>query len=152
MEDSPVPQREPSFRWEGYNLIAFIAFSVATVFFLPGGIFLLLRLFQPDLRIETLSGVQQILIQALMDIVLVGFIVFLVAAVHRMPIFRTLYLVPNESLRIGRLILGGALLAITVLHLLVLPNTFRVAFGEAVDHDTSNRGFRCVRHHNGAAA
>ena len=115
MEDSPVPQREPSFRWEGYDLIAFIAFSVATVFFLPGGIFLLLRLFQPDLRIETLSGVQQILIQALMDIVLVGFIVFLVAAVHRMPIFRTLYLVPNESLRIGRLILGGALLAITVL-------------------------------------
>src|SRR5262245_32618939 len=116
MEDSPVPQQgTSSFRWEVLDLIAFFAFSVATVVFLPGALFLVLRLFQPGLQVKNLSGVQQILIQALMDIVLVGFIVFLVAAVHRMPVLRTLYFVPNEYLRIGRLILGGVFLAVTVL-------------------------------------
>jgi membrane protease YdiL (CAAX protease family) len=115
MEDSPVPQQEPSFRWEVQDLIAFFAFSVATVVFLPGAVFLVLGLFQPGLEVKDLSGVQQILIQAIMDILLVGFIVFLVAAVHKVPILRTLYFVPNEYLRIGRSILGGAFLAVTVL-------------------------------------
>lgn len=115
MEDPPVPQQGPSFRWEVQDLIAFFAFSVGTVLFLPGAVFLVLRLFRPGLQVKNLSGVQQIFIQAFMDIVLVGFIMFLVAAVHRMPILRTLYFVPNEYLRIGRLILGGAFLAVTVL-------------------------------------
>jgi len=115
MEESPVPQREASFHWESHDLVAFFAFSVATVFFLPGAVFLVLRLFHPGLQVENLSGVQQILIQALMDMVLVGFIVFLVAAVHRMPILRTLCFVRNEHLRIGRLIFSGFFLAVTVL-------------------------------------
>jgi len=115
MEDSPVPQQGPTFRWEVQDLVAFFAFSVATIVFLPGAVFLVLRLFQPGLQVQNLSGVQQILIQAFMDIVLVGFIVFLVTAVHRMPILRTLYFVRNEHLRIGRLILTGAFLAVTVL-------------------------------------
>src|SRR6187200_877246 len=115
MEESPVPQREMSFHWEGHDLVAFFAFSLATVFFLPGAVFLVLRLFHPGLQVEHLSGVQQILIQALMDMVLVGFIVFLVAAVHRMPILGTLCFVRNEHLRIGRLIFSGFFLAVTVL-------------------------------------
>jgi membrane protease YdiL (CAAX protease family) len=115
MEESPVPQQEPSFQWEVHDVVAFVAFSVATVFFLPGAVLLVLRQFQPGLQVENLSGVQQILIQALMDLMLVGFIIFLVAAVHRMPILRALYLVHNQTLHIGRLISSGAFLAVTVL-------------------------------------
>ena len=115
MEESPVPQQEPSFQWEVHDVIAFVAFSAATVFFLPGAVLLVLRQFQPGLQVENLSGVQQILIQALMDLMLVGFIIFLVAAVHRMPILRALYLVHNQTLHIGRLISSGAFLAVTVL-------------------------------------
>src|SRR5262245_19287636 len=115
MEDSPVPQQGPIWRWEVQDLVAFFAFSVATIVFLPSAVFLVLRLFQPGLQVQNLSGVQQILIQAFMDIVLVGFIVFLVAAVHRMPILRSLYFVRNDHLLIGLLILSVACLAVSVL-------------------------------------
>jgi uncharacterized protein len=114
MEHSPVPEEELPLRWERQDLIAFAAFFVATVVFLPGAVLLVLRFFQPDLTIENLSGVQQIVIQALMDFLLVGFILFLITVLHGKPVFQALHVFPMASLAVGRLIAAGALLAITV--------------------------------------
>ena len=102
------------FRWGRPDLVAFAVFFIATVFFLPLVAFFVLRVFDPQLQIETLSGVQQILVQALMDIVLVAFILLLVKALHGQPILPTLHIIKHDR-QIGRLILAGALLALTVL-------------------------------------
>lgn len=115
MEVTPVLEQDAEFRWEPVDLIVFGAFFLAIVFLLPLGAFLLLRLFQPKLQITDLSGVQQILIQAVMDFLLVGFILFLIRVLHARPILRTLRLLPSPRMRIGRLIAGGCFLAITVL-------------------------------------
>ena len=114
MEESPAATQEGGFRWRKPDLIAFTSFFVATVILLPVGIFALLRLLQPGLRIENLSGVQQILIQALMDLVLVAFISFLVK-IHNRPILRTLHFIQGEHLALRRLVTTGALLALAVL-------------------------------------
>jgi len=115
MEETSVPEPAAEFRWEVVDLVVFGAFFLATVFLLPLGSFLLLRLFQPKLEITDLSGVQQILIQAVMDFLLVGFILFLIRVLHARPILHTLRLIPNSHVRIGRLIVGGCFLAIMVL-------------------------------------
>jgi membrane protease YdiL (CAAX protease family) len=114
MEDSRLEQ-VPQFRWRRSDLLVFGIFFIGTVFFLPPLTLLFFRLFQPGLQFQDLSGVQQILMQALMDFVLVAFIFFLVRIVHGRPLLRTLYCVRSPYLRIGRMIAAGALLAITVL-------------------------------------
>jgi membrane protease YdiL (CAAX protease family) len=114
MEGTPVPEQDEVFRWKAIDLIIFSAFFLATVLFLPLAAFLLLRLFQPKLQITELSGVQQILIQALMDFLLVGFIFFLIGILHGRPILPTLRFIRRPHLPVGRLIAGGCFLAITV--------------------------------------
>src|SRR5678815_2734609 len=114
MEDSPVPEQELPFRWERRDLLAFVAFFIGTVFFLPGIAFLLFRVFQPGLEIQHLTGVQLILIQTVMDFLVVGFI-FLLIAIHGQPIPRTLRLGYTGNLHLVRWILRGFALAITVL-------------------------------------
>jgi membrane protease YdiL (CAAX protease family) len=59
--------------------------------------------------------VQLILIQFVMSLAWVGFIFFLIAKVHHQPVLRTLRLLPAPELTAGRLILGGALLALLAL-------------------------------------
>src|SRR5204862_494139 len=108
-------QEPPSFRWHRADLVAFAAFFVAVVVILPGAIFLLLRLFQPGLEFGDLSGVEQILIQAFMDIVLVAFIFFLIKVLHGQPILESLHWPSREKVRAARLIGAGAFLALTVL-------------------------------------
>ncbi len=115
MEDSPVFRQDPPFRWEPLDLVIFVAFFAVTLVFLPVGSFLLFRFFQPELTIETLSGVQQIFIQAVMDCVLVGFILLLIKKLHGRPILSTLHFTRRENMAVGRLIAAGAFLAITVL-------------------------------------
>ena len=115
MEASPVLSQEPPFRWEPLDLVIFVAFFAVTLVFLPVGSFLLFQFFQPDLTIETLSGVQQISMQALMDFLLVGFILLLIKKLHRRPILSTLRFTRTENMAVGRLIAAGAFLAITVL-------------------------------------
>jgi hypothetical protein len=115
MEASPVLSQEPPFRWEPLDLVIFVAFFALTLVFLPVGSFLLFQFFQPDLTIETLSGVQQISMQALMDCLLVGFILLLIKKLHRRPILSTLHFTRTENMAVGRLIAAGAFLAITVL-------------------------------------
>jgi len=114
MEATPVPEQDAEFRWEPVDIVVFGAFFLATVFLLPLGAFLLLRLFQPKLQITDLSGVQQILIQAAMDFLLVGFILFLIRVVHARPILSTLRLIPSSKVRVPRLVAGGFFLALAV--------------------------------------
>ena len=114
MEESSVAEPLPQFQWGRQDLIAFAVFFVGTVLFLPGGAILLYRFIQPDLAMENLSGVQLILIQAFMDFVLVGFILFLVF-IHGEPLLRTLHFIRKENLPSGPLIGGGIFLAVTVL-------------------------------------
>jgi len=114
MEGPPVPEQEAEFRWEPVDLIVFGAFFLATVFLLPLGAFLLLRLFQPRLEITDLSGVQQILIQAVMDFLLVGFILFLIRVLHARPILPTLRFNRSSHVRLPGLIAGGFFLALAV--------------------------------------
>jgi len=111
MEESPVSE----FQWGKRDLIAFALFFSTTVVFLPSAALLILRTFQPDLRFENLSGVQQILIQAIMDIAWVVFIVFLVRILHGRPLLRTLHFIRVENLSIAKLGGGGAFLALLVL-------------------------------------
>jgi membrane protease YdiL (CAAX protease family) len=115
MEESSVPGEEPQFQFGRQDLIAFAMFFVATVVFLPGGAILFYRLFQADLTLESLSGVQLLLIQILMDFLLVGFILFLVSILHGRPFLRTLHFIPSQQLSMGRLTAGGIFLALTVL-------------------------------------
>lgn len=115
MEASPVLSQEAPFRWEPLDLVIFVAFFAITLVFLPVGSFLLFQFFQPDLTIETLSGVQQISMQALMDCLLVGFILLLIKKLHRRPILSTLHFTRTENMAVGRLIAAGAFLAISVL-------------------------------------
>jgi membrane protease YdiL (CAAX protease family) len=108
-------QEPPSFRWQRMDLVAFAAFFLAVVAILPAGIFLILRLLRPGLQVADLSGVEQILIQAFMDIVLVGFIFFLIKVLHGRPIRESLHWASPAKLPVGSLIAGGAFLALTVL-------------------------------------
>ena len=111
--NSPVAEPGAPSQWQPLDLAAFIVFFLAAVFFLPPVAFLLLRLFQPDLEIESLSGVQQISIQALLDVALVGFILFLVKTIHGRPVLFSLHFLPKRDFSVGRLIAGGVFLALT---------------------------------------
>lgn len=111
--DSSVAEQDTPLQWKPLDLAAFIAFFLATVFFLPPAAFLLLRLFQPGLQVDSLSGVQQISIQAFMDLVLVGFILFLVKTIHGRPILLSLHFITRRNLSVGWLIAGGVFLALT---------------------------------------
>jgi membrane protease YdiL (CAAX protease family) len=114
MEETPVVEQDQAFAWERLDLALFAAFSVATVLFLPLVALVLMRVLQPDLEVTNLSGVQQVLIQALMDLVLVGFIIFLIRTRHGGPVLRTLRLIPGTSFSRAFLIAAGCFLAITV--------------------------------------
>ena len=106
--------REPDvpFRWTRLDLIAFISFFIASIFFLPLLAFLLLRVFEPTLQFENFSTVQRVLIQATMDALWLAFIVFLVKGRHRQPIFQTLRFVRIGKAAMLRYALGGFLLAL----------------------------------------
>jgi membrane protease YdiL (CAAX protease family) len=94
-------------------LVAFGVFFLLTAFLLPPLAFLLFRLFEPGLQFQNLSGVQAIVIQALMDLVLVAFIVLRVRSFGRRA-FETLRWIPAPAYPVRRMVAAGAVLAITV--------------------------------------
>jgi membrane protease YdiL (CAAX protease family) len=97
------------------DLVAFAAFFIAVVLAVPYTVFLTLRLFRPELRPEDLTGLQQILIQALMDVVLVGFIFLIIKVLHGRPILQSLHWQSAEEFPVLWLISAGIFLALTVL-------------------------------------
>ena len=107
-----VPGQDSAFRWTRRDLIAFLTFFIASVFFLPLLAFLVLRVFEPKLEFENFSNTQRILIQATMDILWLAFIVFLVKRRDHQPIFETLRFVRVRNRSLLRYALGGFLLAL----------------------------------------
>lgn len=95
----PVP-------WHRADLAVFAAFFLAVSLIFPVGIVLL--------GIDTTSGVVLILLNALMDGLIVGFIVFLIR-LHGMPLLETLRWRRKEGIHVGWLISAGVFLALTVL-------------------------------------
>ena len=116
MEEPLLNEHEPAPpRWQRMDLVAFAGFFIAVVVALPSAIFLVLRLFRPGLQPTDLSGVEQISIQALMDVVLVGFIFFMIRVLHGRQILETLHWRHTEKIPVMFLISAGAFLAVTVL-------------------------------------
>lgn len=110
MEESPG--KEAPFRWAPRDIAAFVVFFLVTVFVFPAAAFYLLRLFDPTLQIETLSGASLVVIQALMNLVIVGFVSLMIRSKGG-QILPSLRLVPDKTLPVGQLIAGGAFLAIS---------------------------------------
>lgn len=113
MEGSSL-EHEPPFKWRWPDLLAFGTFFLGTVVFLPVIAFLFFRVFEPTLQLQDLSGAQQIVTQALMDFLLVAFIVFYVKNLHQRPVRTTLRWIPRPDFPIHRMIPAGAVLAVFV--------------------------------------
>ena len=70
---------------------------------------------RPVSRIDDLTVVDQVVLQALMDVVIVAFIMFLVRVVRRRRFLETIHWYKRHQFRTGSLISLGAALALTVL-------------------------------------
>jgi uncharacterized protein len=120
-EDHTPPPTSPSFltdvrhRWKLSDLVIFSIFFSFTVLFLPLGAFQIMRMFRPSLRITDLTTVDQIMLQGVMDLVLVGFILFLIKTIHGRSFIETIHWHRAPQFRTGLLVSTGATLAITVL-------------------------------------
>jgi membrane protease YdiL (CAAX protease family) len=111
MDDSPPELHRV--HWAPIDLAIFISFFLGTVFLLTPGAVLVWRLFDPSLTLESLSILQELMIQGLMNLVIVGFI-FLMIKFHDGSVLATLRLAYKQRLPLVRLIVGGLFLAITV--------------------------------------
>ena len=109
--DAGGPQRQ----WGRLDLAAAAAFFVGTILFLPLAIVLIMQAFRPGLRVQDLSGVEQISIQALLDLALVGFVVFLITVVHGWPLRETMRWLGRGGIATGSLAAAGAFLALSVM-------------------------------------
>ena len=114
----PEPQierQEPRSPWSVIDLIVFFIFFGLTLLLLPAGVVRLWRIFNPELQFADLTAVDQVLLQGAMNVVLVGFIAFLVKVVHRQRFRETIHWFPNHNFSTSFLIALGATLAISVL-------------------------------------
>jgi membrane protease YdiL (CAAX protease family) len=109
------PVEPPRERWGVRDLLLFAFFFLLTVIFFPLAAVSVMRFFDPGLRLQDLTVVQQVVLQGFMDIVLVGFIMFLVKVVHHRSFLETIHWYRRHSFHTGSLISLGATLAITVL-------------------------------------
>jgi membrane protease YdiL (CAAX protease family) len=113
MEATPAPEL-PQRYWAVSDLIAFIVFFILSLVILPMAFVAVARIFQPGITVADLPGEIQILIQAVLDFVWVGFIFFLIKVVHHRPIRESLHWIPSKRYRTGSLIALGASLSIAV--------------------------------------
>jgi len=118
----PLPEPEPTFEaptpenpWRMADLVVFAVFFLLTVLFLPLTAIRIWHIFKPDLRIADLTAVDQVFLQGAMNLVLVGFIGFLVKVVHGKSFIDTVHWYRNHQFRTAFLISLGATLAISVL-------------------------------------
>ena len=105
----------PQSPWSGHDLVVFAVFFGLTIVFLPYSVIRVLRVFNPSLRPTDLTAVDQVLLQGFMNLVLVGFIAFLIKIVHRRSFLETIHWVRNHNFAPSFLIALGATLAISVL-------------------------------------
>jgi membrane protease YdiL (CAAX protease family) len=110
------PERfEPQNPWSSVDLIVFGVFFALTVLVLPAGLVWLWRLVHPDVKTDQLTAVDLVLVQGIMNLVLVGFIAFLVNVVHRRSFRETIHWYRNYDFTTGFLVGLGAMLAVSVL-------------------------------------
>ena len=107
----PTPQGP----WSGNDLAVFGIFFSLTLLFLPYSVIRFLRIFRPGLRPADLTAVDQVLLQGFMNLVLVGFIAFLIKVVHRRSFLETIHWFRNYNFATGFLVALGATLAVSVL-------------------------------------
>jgi membrane protease YdiL (CAAX protease family) len=115
MIESPETPKVPRNPLSVLDLVLFGVFFLLTILFLPVGMMEVMRTFRPNLRITDLTAVDHVLLQGAMNLVLVGFIVFLVKVVHRLSFRASIHWFRNHEFRTGSLIAMGAGLAVTVL-------------------------------------
>lgn len=114
----PLPEwerPEPKNTWSTVDLIIFGVFFVLTVLLLPAGLIWLWRFLDPGLKADELTAVDLVLVQGLMNLVLVGFIAFLVKVLHRQSFLETIHWRRNYNFSNGFLVALGSTLAISVL-------------------------------------
>jgi membrane protease YdiL (CAAX protease family) len=109
------PVEEPRSPWRALDLVVFALFFLGTLLIIPAGILRLMRMFNPQLQFTELTAVDQVLIQGLLNLALVGFIFFLVTVVHRQSFLQSIHWFRNETYNTGFLIGFGASLALSVL-------------------------------------
>ena len=97
------------------DLIVFGVFFGATVLLLPFSVIRVWRIFSPELRIADLTATDQVLLQGVMNLVIVGFIAFLIRVVHGQSFTQTIHWFKNHQFGTGFLVSLGATLAISVL-------------------------------------
>jgi CAAX protease family protein len=100
--------------WGFIDFAVFALFFLFTVAFLPVAAIYVLRVFRPNLHLSDLTSIDQILLQGVMDLVLVGFIMFLVKVVHRERFLEMISWTRTRLYSRGALISLGTTLAITV--------------------------------------
>lgn len=115
----PEPDSNPptpvQFEWTRFDLGTFVIFFAASVFLLPLGMVWIFQFFQPELTGATLTGVQLVFIQGVMDLLLIAFIFFLIRIVHGLSFLETIKWVPSHHYGTRFLVTLGATLAVSVL-------------------------------------
>lgn len=102
-----MEEPEPHNPWRIVDLVAFGVFFLFTVF--------LLNIAASRFWGKDLTAMSQVMLQALMDGMLVGFIAFLVKVVHGQSFLQAIHWFRNHQFSAGFLISLGATLAISVL-------------------------------------
>ena len=110
-----IERPEPRSPWSVIDLVVFCVFFGLTVLLLPLSVVRLWQVWNPALRVSDLTAIDQVLLQGIMNLVLVGFIAFLVKVVHRHSFIATIHWYRNYEFSHGFLISLGATLAISVL-------------------------------------
>jgi membrane protease YdiL (CAAX protease family) len=129
MDETPSPEllraELPRWSWSAGDLFVFIGFFCVSLVVLPALSVAIAGIFRPGISLTDLPGEIQILIQAVLDFVWVGFIFFLIKVVHRQPIRESIHWIPTSRYRKLGLIALGVLMsvAVSLASSLFLPKT-----------------------------
>ena len=117
-DPGPEPEIEPAAPrspWSAVDIVVFAVFFLLTVLLLPYSFIRIWQIFNPALKVADLTAVDQVLLQGVLNVVLVGFIAFLIKVVHRQPFLETIHWFRNYEFPNSFLMALGATLAISVL-------------------------------------
>src|SRR6266850_882175 len=78
---------EPQSPWSAADIIAFVVFFIGVWLILPYSFIHLWQVFKPTMKVTDLTAVDQVLLQGVMNVVLVGFIALLIKRVHGKSFF-----------------------------------------------------------------
>ena len=110
-----IERQEQGSPWSIADLMAFAIFFGLTVVLLPAVTIRILRFFNPGLRLSDLTAIDQVLLQGVMNVLVVGFIAFLVKVVHRRSFLTTIHWFKDHNFGFGFLVALGATMAVSVL-------------------------------------